>query len=98
MLRHIWDRYVNSGIANPNQRKVLAQLQVSGQWKSSPANWQCSPAPAGCGAPVQAYLDLHAREVGADKLKIHFVVWRRAARSLGKLVPRNARVLSEARI
>jgi AcrR family transcriptional regulator len=28
-LRHIWDRYVNWGIANPKQRKVLAQLQVS---------------------------------------------------------------------
>jgi AcrR family transcriptional regulator len=28
-LRHVWDRYVNWGIANPNQRKVLAQLQVS---------------------------------------------------------------------
>ncbi|PYT95763.1 MAG: TetR family transcriptional regulator [Acidobacteria bacterium] len=29
-LRHVWDRYVNWGIANPKQRKVLAQLQVSG--------------------------------------------------------------------
>jgi AcrR family transcriptional regulator len=29
-LRHVWDRYVNWGIANPEQRKVLAQLQVSG--------------------------------------------------------------------
>ena len=28
-LRHIWDRYVNWGIANPKQRKVLAQLTVS---------------------------------------------------------------------
>jgi AcrR family transcriptional regulator len=28
-LRHVWDRYVNWGIANPDQRKVLAQLQVS---------------------------------------------------------------------
>jgi AcrR family transcriptional regulator len=28
-LRHVWDRYVNWGIANPEQRKVLAQLQVS---------------------------------------------------------------------
>jgi len=28
-LRHVWDRYVNWGIANPQQRKVLAQLQVS---------------------------------------------------------------------
>ena len=28
-LRHVWDRYMNWGIANPNQRKVLAQLQVS---------------------------------------------------------------------
>jgi AcrR family transcriptional regulator len=28
-LRHIWDRYVNWGIANPHQRKVLAQLTVS---------------------------------------------------------------------
>jgi AcrR family transcriptional regulator len=28
-LRHVWDRYVNWGIANPRQRKVLAQLQVS---------------------------------------------------------------------
>jgi AcrR family transcriptional regulator len=28
-LRHVWDRYVKWGIANPQQRKVLAQLQVS---------------------------------------------------------------------
>ena len=28
-LRHVWDRYVNWGITNPNQRKVLAQLTVS---------------------------------------------------------------------
>src|SRR5258708_12877486 len=28
-LQHVWDRYVNWGIANPAQRKVLAQLQVS---------------------------------------------------------------------
>jgi AcrR family transcriptional regulator len=28
-LRHVWDRYVNWGIANPKQRKVLAQLKVS---------------------------------------------------------------------
>src|SRR5712671_6571214 len=28
-LRHVWDRYVNWGIANPEQRKVLAQLTVS---------------------------------------------------------------------
>jgi hypothetical protein len=28
-LQHVWDRYVNWGIANPEQRKVLAQLQVS---------------------------------------------------------------------
>src|ERR1700731_734532 len=28
-LRHVWDRYVKWGIANPNQRKVLAQLTVS---------------------------------------------------------------------
>jgi AcrR family transcriptional regulator len=28
-LRHVWDRYVNWGIANPRQRKVLARLQVS---------------------------------------------------------------------
>jgi AcrR family transcriptional regulator len=28
-LRHVWDRYVNWGIANPKQRKVLAQLQMS---------------------------------------------------------------------
>jgi AcrR family transcriptional regulator len=28
-LRHVWDRYVNWGIANPRQRKVLAQLMVS---------------------------------------------------------------------
>jgi len=27
-LRHVWDRYVNWGIANPKQRKVLAQLQA----------------------------------------------------------------------
>lgn len=28
-LQHVWDRYVNWGIENPKQRKVLAQLQVS---------------------------------------------------------------------
>jgi AcrR family transcriptional regulator len=28
-LRHVWDRYVNWGIANPKQSKVLAQLTVS---------------------------------------------------------------------
>ena len=28
-LRHVWVRYVNWGIANPRQRKVLAQLTVS---------------------------------------------------------------------
>ena len=28
-LRHVWDRYVNWGIANPKQRKVLAQLTVA---------------------------------------------------------------------
>ena len=28
-LRHVWDRYVNWGIANSRQRKALAQLQVS---------------------------------------------------------------------
>jgi AcrR family transcriptional regulator len=28
-LRHVWDRWVNWGIASPNQRKVLAQLTVS---------------------------------------------------------------------
>jgi AcrR family transcriptional regulator len=28
-LRHVWDRYVIWGIANPKQRKVLGQLQVS---------------------------------------------------------------------
>jgi len=28
-LQHVWDRYVNWGIANPEQRKVLAQLTVS---------------------------------------------------------------------
>jgi AcrR family transcriptional regulator len=29
-LQHIWDGYVNWGVANPGQRKVLAQLQFSG--------------------------------------------------------------------
>jgi hypothetical protein len=28
-LRHVWDRYLNWGIANPKQRKALAQLTVS---------------------------------------------------------------------
>src|SRR5258706_13670750 len=28
-LRLVWERYVNWGIANPKQRKLLAQLQVS---------------------------------------------------------------------
>ncbi len=35
-LQHVWDSYVNWGVKNPNQRKVLAQLQVSGMlWKES---------------------------------------------------------------
>src|SRR6202171_1979787 len=29
-LRHVWDSYVNWGVANPEPRKVLAQLLVSG--------------------------------------------------------------------
>ena len=29
-LRHVWDGYVHWGVANPEQRKVLAQLLVSG--------------------------------------------------------------------
>jgi AcrR family transcriptional regulator len=29
-LRHVWDGYVNWGMVNPEQRKVLSQLQVSG--------------------------------------------------------------------
>jgi AcrR family transcriptional regulator len=29
-LRHVWDCYVNWGVRNPKQRKVLAQLLVSG--------------------------------------------------------------------
>src|ERR1700680_3422074 len=29
-LRHVWDGYVNWGVKNPKQRKVLGQLQVSG--------------------------------------------------------------------
>src|ERR1700682_1960644 len=29
-LGHVWDGYVNWGITNPEQRSVLAQLQVSG--------------------------------------------------------------------
>jgi AcrR family transcriptional regulator len=28
-LRHVWDSYVSWGVANPDQRKVLAQLTVS---------------------------------------------------------------------
>ena len=28
-LRHVWDRYVKWGVANPEQHKVLARLQVS---------------------------------------------------------------------
>ena len=28
-LRHVWDSYVNWGVTNAEQRKVLAQLQVS---------------------------------------------------------------------
>jgi AcrR family transcriptional regulator len=28
-MRHVWDRYVNWGIAHPKQRKVLGQLTVS---------------------------------------------------------------------
>jgi AcrR family transcriptional regulator len=28
-MRHVWDRYVRCGIANPKQRKVLGQLLVS---------------------------------------------------------------------
>jgi AcrR family transcriptional regulator len=29
-LRHVWDCYVNWGVKNPKQRRVLAQLLVSG--------------------------------------------------------------------
>jgi AcrR family transcriptional regulator len=29
-LQHVWDGYVNWGVANREQRRVLAQLQVSG--------------------------------------------------------------------
>ena len=29
-LRHVWDGYVNWGVTNSEQRKALAQLQVSG--------------------------------------------------------------------
>src|ERR1700704_1499109 len=29
-LRHVWDGYVNWGVSNREQRRVLAQLQVSG--------------------------------------------------------------------
>src|SRR5580693_6638793 len=29
-LRHVWDGYVNWGRTNPEQRRVLAQLHVSG--------------------------------------------------------------------
>jgi hypothetical protein len=29
-LRHVWDGYRNWGVNNPQQRRVLAQLQVSG--------------------------------------------------------------------
>ena len=29
-LRHVWDGYVNWGVANREKRRVLAQLQVSG--------------------------------------------------------------------
>jgi AcrR family transcriptional regulator len=29
-LQHVWDGYVNWGVTNPEQRKVLAQLLVSG--------------------------------------------------------------------
>src|SRR2546425_4437122 len=29
-LRHVWDGYVNWGVANREERRVLAQLQVSG--------------------------------------------------------------------
>jgi AcrR family transcriptional regulator len=28
-MQHVWDRYVNWGVAHPEQRKVLAQLLVS---------------------------------------------------------------------
>src|SRR5260221_3963278 len=29
-LQHVWDGYVNCGLTDPEQRKALAQLQVSG--------------------------------------------------------------------
>jgi len=29
-LRHVWDSYINWGVHHPEQRRVLAQLQVSG--------------------------------------------------------------------
>jgi AcrR family transcriptional regulator len=30
-LQHIWDAFVNWGVANPERRKILAQLAVSGK-------------------------------------------------------------------
>src|SRR5882724_1526130 len=30
-LQYIWDSYVNWGVENPDQRKILTQLQVSGK-------------------------------------------------------------------
>ena len=35
-LRHVWDRYVNWGAANPEQRKVLAQLRCRRYSPKSP--------------------------------------------------------------
>jgi hypothetical protein len=29
-LRHVWESYLNWGVMNPEQRRVLSQLQVSG--------------------------------------------------------------------
>ena len=33
-LQHVWDGYVNWGVANPGQRKALAQLEVSDRLSS----------------------------------------------------------------
>jgi AcrR family transcriptional regulator len=50
-LRHVWDGYVNWGVANPEQRKVLAQLQVSGMLSQETIEAGSAP-----------YVEMHAFE------------------------------------
>jgi AcrR family transcriptional regulator len=52
LLRHLWNRYVDWGVSHPEQRKVLAQLQVSDR---------ITPASKAAGARPFADFDAVAR-------------------------------------